>query len=199
MQSNHTTSCAFYCGLVYRGHTIRMKRWLPEIEQKIKYAFNVIKNENETVQYLLNLGLTTHEIDLVLQHFLSNAEYNMKKQEQYQQMEMPARNPLSAQEQQLELIGFSQSVCRHTFRINCTFNSKHLRLILLIWIFVMRIEFCVCLIIILFFLFRFSFTCSIKKCIRICDEIRRESMLIALKICHRATNDRRDSLCYQRY
>lgn len=144
MQSNHIISCAFYCGVVYRGHTIRMKRWLPEIEQKIKYAFNVIKNENETVQYLLNLGLTTHEIDLVLQHFLSNAEYNMKKQEQYQQMEMPARNPLSAQEQQLELIGFSQSVCRHTFRINCIFNSKHFRLILLIWIFVMRIEFCVC-------------------------------------------------------
>lgn len=99
-----------------------MKRWLPEIEQKIKYAFNVIKNENEAVQYLLNLGLTTHEIDLVLQHFLSNAELNMRKQEQYQkqnqkQMEMEARNPLTVQEQQLELIGFSQSV---TYQILCT-------------------------------------------------------------------------------
>lgn len=91
-----------------------MKRWLPEIEQKIKYAFNVSKNENEAVQYLLNLGLTTHEIDLVLQHFLSNAEHNMRKQEQYQQME--ARNPLTVQEQQLELIGFSQSVT-YQFRI----------------------------------------------------------------------------------
>lgn len=94
-----------------RGHTIRMKRWLPEIEQKIKYAFNVLKTENEAVQFLLNLGLTTHEIDLVLQHFLSNAELNMRKQQQYQlQMENQARNPLSVQEQQLELIGFSQSV-----------------------------------------------------------------------------------------
>lgn len=117
-----------------------MKRWLPEIEQKIQYAFNVIKNENETVQYLLNLGLTTHEIDLVLQHFLSNAEYNMRKQEQQygQQMQHQARNPLSAQEQQLELIGFSQSVCcrcrcrsaesssHYTFRLfrilNCNFQ-----------------------------------------------------------------------------
>lgn len=100
----------FFWYLVYRGHTIRMKRWLPEIEQKIKYAFNVIKNENEAVQYLINLGLTTHEIDLVLQHFLSNAEMNMRKQDQYQQLENQARNPLTVQEQQLELIGFSQSV-----------------------------------------------------------------------------------------
>lgn len=98
--------------LVYRGHTIRMKRWLPEIEQKIKYAFDVIKNENEAVQYLMNLGLTTHEIDLVLQHFLSNAELNMRKQQQQyqQQMDNQSRNPLTVQEQQLELIGFSQSV-----------------------------------------------------------------------------------------
>lgn len=93
---------------VYRGHTIRMKRWLPEIEQKIKYAFDVIKNENEAVQYLLNLGLTTHEIDLVLQHFLTNAELNMRKQDQ--RMEKQPRKPLTVQEQQLELIGFSQSV-----------------------------------------------------------------------------------------
>lgn len=98
----------FFVFSAYRGHTIRMKRWLPEIEQKIKYAFNVMKNENEAVQYLLNLGLTTHEIDLVLQHFLSNAESNWRKQEKNQQME--ARNPLTVQEQQLELIGFSQSV-----------------------------------------------------------------------------------------
>lgn len=88
-----------------------MKRWLPEIEQKIKYAFDVIKNENEAVQYLLNLGLTTHEIDLVLQHFLTNAELNMRKQDQCQRMEKQPRKPLTVQEQQLELIGFSQSVC----------------------------------------------------------------------------------------
>lgn len=87
-----------------------MKRWLPEIEQKIKYAFNVLKNENEAVQFLLNLGLTTHEIDLVLQHFLSNAELNMRKKEQFQKMDNQQRNPLSTEEQQLELIGFSQSV-----------------------------------------------------------------------------------------
>lgn len=91
-----------------------MKRWMPEIEQKIKYAFNVSKNENEAVQYLLNLGLSTHEIDLVLQHFLNNAEHKMRKQEQHQQME--ARNPLTVQEQQLELIGFSQNVT-YQFRI----------------------------------------------------------------------------------
>lgn len=87
-----------------------MKRWLPEIEQKIKYAFNVLKNENEAVQFLLNSGLTTHEIDLVLQHFLSNAELNMRKKEQFQKMDNQQRNPLSTEEQQLELIGFSQSV-----------------------------------------------------------------------------------------
>lgn len=92
----------------YRGHTIRMKRWLPEIEQKIKYAFSVIKNENEAMQYLLNLGLTTHEIDLVLQHFLTNAELNMRKQAH--QRDVQPRKPLSVQEQQLELIGFSQNV-----------------------------------------------------------------------------------------
>lgn len=68
-----------------------------------------MKNENEAVQYLLNLGLTTHEIDLVLQHFLSNAELNWRKKEKNQQ-QIEARNPLTVQEQQLELIGFSQSV-----------------------------------------------------------------------------------------
>lgn len=98
------------CAADYQSHTIRMKRWLPEIEQKIKYAFNVLKNENEAVQFLLNLGLTTHEIDLVLQHFLSNAELNMRKKDQFQKKENQERNPLSTQEQQLELIGFSQSV-----------------------------------------------------------------------------------------
>lgn len=90
-----------------------MKRWLPEIEQKIKYAFDVIENETEAVQYLLNLGLTTHEIDLVLQHFLTNAELNFRKKEQRQRVEKQARKPLSVQEQQLELIGFSQGVCIH--------------------------------------------------------------------------------------
>lgn len=108
------TSIFHFIVIDYRGsNTIRMKRWMPEIEQKIKYAFNVIKNENEAVQYLLNLGLTTHEIDLVLQHFLSNAESNMRKQQQQHQRRIDdqARNPLTVQEQQLELIGFSQSVC----------------------------------------------------------------------------------------
>lgn len=133
-----------------------MKRWLPEIEQKIKYAFNVIKNENETVQYLLNLGLTTHEIDLMLQHFLSNAEYKMRKQEQFQyqqqQMENQARNPLSAQEQQLELIGFSQSVCymmlhRINRILNCNFQF-------ILWVFVELKSFTL-----VFFLLWFSFIC----------------------------------------
>lgn len=110
--------------VVYRGHTIRMKRWLPEIEQKIKYAFDVMKNENEAVQYLLSLGLTTHEIDLVLQHFLSNAELNMRKQQQYQQqMNNQVRNPLTVQEQQLELIGFSQSVCIIIIKVHFQLNN----------------------------------------------------------------------------
>lgn len=110
MSSTIKLICICHVALDYRSHTIRMKRWLPEIEQKIKYAFNVLKNENEAVQFLLNLGLTTHEIDLVLQHFLTNAELNMRKKEQFQNMDHQARNPLSAQEQQLELIGFSQRV-----------------------------------------------------------------------------------------
>lgn len=88
-----------------------MKRWLPEIEQKIKYAFNVLKNENEAVQFLLNLGLTSHEIDLVLQNFLTNTELNIRKREQYKKIDnFKERSPLSAQEQQLEMIGFSQGV-----------------------------------------------------------------------------------------
>lgn len=99
------------CVTDYRSHTIRMKRWLPEIEQKIKYAFNVLKNENEAVQFLLNLGLTSHEIDLVLQNFLTNTELNIRKREQYQKMDnLVERTPLSEHEQQLELIGFSQGV-----------------------------------------------------------------------------------------
>lgn len=102
-----------------------MKRWLPEIEQKIKYAFNVLKNENEAVQFLLNLGLTTHEIDLVLQHFLTNAELNRRKGEQYQKVDQQERNPLSAQEQQLELIGFSQSV---SLKQNLFHSSQHFKL-----------------------------------------------------------------------
>lgn len=104
-----------------------MKRWLPEIEQKIKYAFNVLKNENEAVQFLLNLGLTTHEIDLVLQHFLTNAELNMRKKEQFKKIEHHERNPLSVQEQQLELIGFSQSVSSNF--ISFSFNVIKLNFI----------------------------------------------------------------------
>lgn len=88
-----------------------MKRWLPEIEQKIKYAFNVLKNENEAVQFLLNLGLTSHEIDLILQNFLTNTELNIRKREQYQKLDnYKERTPLNEHEQQLELIGFSQGV-----------------------------------------------------------------------------------------
>lgn len=99
----------------YRSHTIRMKRWLPEIEQKIFYAFNVLKNENEAVQFLLNLGLTSHEIDLILQNFLTNTELNIRKREQYKKLDnFQDRTPLSVQEQQLELIGFSQGVKTRT-------------------------------------------------------------------------------------
>lgn len=95
----------------YRNHTIRMKRWLPEIEQQIFYALNMAKTENEAVQFLLNLGLTSHEIDLILQNFLTNTELNIRKREEYKKLDnYQERTPLSVQEQQLELIGFSQGV-----------------------------------------------------------------------------------------
>lgn len=120
----------------YRSNTIRKKRWSPDLEQKIKHAFNVIKNEDEAIQYLMGLGLTAHEIDLVLQHFLNNSERNRKQppftkhQLRSDHPTMPTKNngvnskpnstsltnatyarmPLSSHEQQLELIGFSQNV-----------------------------------------------------------------------------------------
>lgn len=108
-----------------RSNTIRMKRWLPEIEQKIKYAFNVLKNEKEAIQFLLNLGLTSHEIDLILQNFLTNTELNIRKREQYKKIDnYQERTPLTAQEQQLELIGFSQGVSVVIF----TFSFSNVRL-----------------------------------------------------------------------
>lgn len=105
----------------YRSSTIRKKRWSPELEQKIKHAFNVIKNKDEAVQYLMKLGLTAHEIELVLQHFLSYTDRNQRFQRckennsKNETLSTPpsstyARAPLSIGEQQLELIGFTQSV-----------------------------------------------------------------------------------------
>lgn len=99
-----------------------MKRWLPEIEQKIAYAFNVLKNENEAIQFLLNLGLTSHEIDLILQNFLTTTELNIRKREQYKKLEnYKERTPLSEHEQQLELIGFSQGVSVILCKSMCVF------------------------------------------------------------------------------
>lgn len=125
--------------LDHRSNTIRKKRWSPELEQKIKHAFNVIKNEDEAIQYLMGLGLTAHEIDLVLQHFLNNTRNRQQLQPHHQRTHEPnntakhtngnianspqtnsstnpstnatyAQTPMSSSEQQLELIGFSQSV-----------------------------------------------------------------------------------------
>lgn len=105
----------------YRSSTIRKKRWPPELEQKIKNAFNVIKTETEGVQYLMQLGLTAHEIDLVLQHFFRNGamastparrDLNANNSNSSRSGIPFARVPLSAQEQQLKLIAFSKNVSR---------------------------------------------------------------------------------------
>lgn len=103
----------------YRDSTIRKKRWPPELDQKIKNAFNVIKTETEGVQYLMKLGLTAHEIDLVLQHFFRNkamVSAAVRKDLDAKNCNLPrsaipyARAPLSPQEQQLKLIAFSKNV-----------------------------------------------------------------------------------------
>lgn len=126
-----------------------MKRWLPEIEQKIKYAFNVLKNENEAVQFLLNLGLTSHEIDLILQNFLTNTELNIRKREQYKKLDnFKERSPLSEHEQQLELIGFSQGVSmimQNLFSVSISLSLSLLRfpffsfVFCMVWIFMVYI------------------------------------------------------------
>lgn len=103
----------------YRSSTIRKKRWPPELDQKIKNAFNVIRTETEGVQYLMKLGLTAHEIDLVLQHFFRNKAMVSSavrkdldsKNGNLSRSAIPyARSPLSPQEQQLKLIAFSKNV-----------------------------------------------------------------------------------------
>lgn len=106
----------------YRGYTIRKKRWSPEIEEKIKNAFSEMKNESEAIQYLLELGLTAHEIDLVLQYFLTEAarknqliENNAKNGNLSNANAAYLQTPISSHEQQLELIGFSQSVRAFAF------------------------------------------------------------------------------------
>lgn len=167
----------------YRSHTIRMKRWLPEIEQQIFYAFNVAKTENEAVQFLLNLGLTSHEIDLILQNFLTNTELNIRKREQYKKLDnYRERTPLTVQEQQLELIGFSQGVSQ---RLSSSFTSTS---------------------IVFFFLNFFSIFSTmnrciywIKRCIRICDAIKLAFMLIALMGYHRTTSDQLALHYFQHY
>lgn len=115
--SHNNGKIAYFFVTDYHGYTIRKKRWSPEIEDKIKNAFSEMKNESEAIQYLLELGLTAHEIDLVLQYFLTKTaqknhiiENNAKNGDLSNANVAFAQTPLSSHEQQLELIGFSQSV-----------------------------------------------------------------------------------------
>lgn len=96
----------------YRGYTMRKKRWAPDMERKIKDVLNIAKTPDEAVQYLKQQNLDNNDVALIMQRFYPNYSSNLllAVRADPNGVASSQRIPLSSHEQQLELIGFSQSV-----------------------------------------------------------------------------------------
>lgn len=81
---------------------MRKKRWGVDKERKIKEMLDTAKSADDASTYLQRNGFDCNEINLILQRFYSKSPRPDGSAEQ--------RAPMSANEQQLELIGMSQSV-----------------------------------------------------------------------------------------
>lgn len=100
---------------VYRGYTMRKKRWGPEMERRIKDMLNCAKTAVEATKYLQQYGFEANDIRLIVQRFYGTP-IPIPTKSHFNDMELDdihreQRTPLSAHEQQLELIGLSQNVC----------------------------------------------------------------------------------------
>lgn len=108
----HSQSCQYLHETDYRGYTMRKKRWAPDMERNIKDVLNIAKTPDEAVQYFKQQGLNHNDVALVMQRFYPNFSCNQLFQLNEQVViGSHHRIPLSSHEQQLELMGFSQSVC----------------------------------------------------------------------------------------
>lgn len=89
---------------------MRKKRWTPDMEGKIKEMLSIAKNQEEAIKYLQQHGLNDNDVDSALHRFYPNGSRNNFIGSSTNEISISNRIPLSSHEQQIELIGFSQSV-----------------------------------------------------------------------------------------
>lgn len=102
---------------------MRKKRWAPDMERKIKDVLNIAKTPDEAVQYLKKQCLDDNDVALIMQRFYPHYSCNLLSGRVEQNGTTSQRIPLSSHEQQLELIGFSQSVSLSHSRIHASVDA----------------------------------------------------------------------------
>ncbi|XP_021707058.1 myosin-IIIb isoform X6 [Aedes aegypti] len=112
MNNKENEKAAIVIQSYYRGYTIRKMKLTPELEAKTKYILGIAKNRVEAQRMMQKEGFSKEDAARIIQRFYrthksknSNKEGSRKKGPAPQ----PSK-PLSAKDQQVDLIAFSQNV-----------------------------------------------------------------------------------------
>ncbi|XP_055618927.1 myosin-IIIb-like isoform X2 [Toxorhynchites rutilus septentrionalis] len=97
----------------YRGYTIRKMKLTPEMEAKTKYILGIAKNRVEAQRMMQKEGFSKEDAARIIQRFYrthkSKKSSNRESSRRKGQAPQPVK-PLSAKDQQVDLIAFSQNV-----------------------------------------------------------------------------------------
>ncbi|XP_062560634.1 myosin-IIIb-like isoform X2 [Armigeres subalbatus] len=98
----------------YRGYTIRKMKLTPEVEAKTKYILGIAKNRVEAQRMMQKEGFSKEDAARIIQRYYrthKSKNNNVSNKESRNKGPAPQpTKPLSAKDQQVDLIAFSQNV-----------------------------------------------------------------------------------------
>ncbi|XP_062698478.1 myosin-IIIb-like isoform X2 [Aedes albopictus] len=114
MNNKENEKAAIVIQSYYRGYTIRKMKLTPELEAKTKYILGIAKNRVEAQRMMQKEGFTKEDAARIIQRFYrTHKSKNNNSNKESSRKKGPAPQPgkpLSAKDQQVDLIAFSQNV-----------------------------------------------------------------------------------------
>lgn len=114
MNNKENEKAAIVIQSYYRGYTIRKMKLTPELEAKTKYILGIAKNRVEAQRMMQKEGFTKEDAARIIQRFFrTHKSKNNNSNKESSRKKGPAPQPgkpLSAKDQQVDLIAFSQNV-----------------------------------------------------------------------------------------
>lgn len=114
MNNKENEKAAIVIQSYYRGYTIRKMKLTPELEAKTKYILGIAKNRVEAQRMMQKESFTKEDAARIIQRFYrTHKSKNNNSNKESSRKKGPAPQPgkpLSAKDQQVDLIAFSQNV-----------------------------------------------------------------------------------------